>query len=222
LIRRRAAWSAVLERIFPQTKKPILVHPVTTETGFEAVNNPGLLAANTAQTGHHESSKNRLWQLPLEVLKRDSCYLNLEPWYEGIRDRFFGEDQLFAYWVSMLSGAASHCYGAHGIWNAGDGGFLAHWGGQTFDEAVRLSTPALLGLSHGQYIMRDFREGISYYRTEGKNLLTIERRNNDRWVRFHPDASRLQEVPEGKIWRPMNGTFEEQPPSKGPVVVFKD
>lgn len=53
-------------------------------------------------------------------------------------DRFvFESDQIFAFWVSMLSGASAYC----GIWNVGDGNFLAHWGRRTFREAKKPTVP---------------------------------------------------------------------------------
>ena len=142
---RKRAWSQVLETIAPLTNKPIIIHPNPNETGFDCVENPHLLAANTAQTGHTQDARPRLHQLPMaHTSVHDSAgrgYINLEPWYEGIRNSFYAADQLYAYWVSMLAGAISHCYGAHGVWNVGDGAFLNHWGSQTFSEALSLDTP---------------------------------------------------------------------------------
>jgi len=85
--KRRSDWSFVLETISQRTNKPLIVHPTSDETGCEAVSNPELLSANTVQTGHDARAKNRLWQLPLALLKNDDIhkgYINLEPWYEGI------------------------------------------------------------------------------------------------------------------------------------------
>ena len=142
---RRRAWSIVLDYVSRNTEKPILIHPLPDETGFEVVENPHLLAANTAQSGHSQSSRPRLLDLPLNhfALKDPAGrgFINLEPWYEGIQDQFWMNDQLYAYWVSMLAGASSYCYGAHGIWNVGDGNFLNHWGKQTFEQALSLDTP---------------------------------------------------------------------------------
>jgi hypothetical protein len=56
-----------------------------------------LLAANTAQTGHDINARNRLWRLPLALLKDDRThrgFINLEPWYEGIKDQFWAADQI--------------------------------------------------------------------------------------------------------------------------------
>src|SRR5206468_3725832 len=114
-----------------------------------------LLWMHTFQTGHEESSRESLLQLHQRRRCRDvghrNAWINLEPWYEGIRERFGLEDQLFAYWICLLSGAAGHCYGAHGVWNAGDGDFLAHWGRRSYSVAVRSATPAILGRTHATW-----------------------------------------------------------------------
>jgi len=221
LEKRRQAWSFVLEKISSKTVQPIIIHPTAEETGYEAVSNPELLSANTAQTGHDAGSRNRLWQLPLALLKHDRTqrgFVNLEPWYEGIKNQFWTQDQMFSYWVTMLAGAMSYCYGAHGIWNVGDGQFLAHWGKQTFAQALALDTPRLLGLSHKQYLQRRDPKGETFYRTE-KELITIGR---NKVAQFFPDVARADRVPAGKIWLPLSGTFTETLPPKGQVVIFLD
>ena len=222
---RRDAWSFVLERISNNTHKPIIVHPTVDETGFEAVHNPELLSANTIQTGHDARAKNRLWQLPLTLLEDDPAgkgLINLEPWYEGIKDRFWSKDQMFSYWVTMLAGAKAYCYGAHGIWNVGDGEFLAHWGEQTFAQAMDLDTPRLLGLSHKQYLLRSQVKGEVFYQVEGDELRTIGLKAGKNLIQFFPDIARAREVPSGKLWLPLEGTFADALPLQGQLVVFRE
>ena len=223
--KRRNAWSFVLDKIAQRTNKPIIIHPIPGETGYEAVSNPELLSVNTVQTGHDARARNRLWQLPLALLKNNRAhggYINLEPWYEGIRDQFWAEDQLFSYWVTMLAGATSYCYGAHGIWNVGDGKFLAHWGKQTFAQARTLDTPRLLGLSHEQYLLRSDHGSEAFYQTAGKELVTIGRKAGSQAIQFFPDVAKAPHVPAGKMWLPLEGIFTEVVPSKGQVVIFSD
>ena len=222
LEQRRKVWSSVLETISQKTNRPIIVHPTPDETGYEAVCNPELLSANTVQTGHTASARNRLWQLPLAHRNRypHVGFINLEPWYEGICDQFGTEDQLFAYWATMLAGAISYCYGAHGIWNVGDGKFLAHWGKQTFDQALALDTPRLLGLSHQQYLAWGDFQGTVFYQTAGAELITLSRKQGSKMIQFLPDVARFKGVPRGKIWLPLQGAFASQVPARGPVVVF--
>lgn len=222
---RRNAWSLVLEKVSQRTSKPVIIHPTSDETGYEAVSNPELLSANTVQTGHDARTRNRLWQLPLALLKNDHSrkgYINLEPWYEGIRDQFWAEDQMYSYWTTMLAGATSYCYGAHGIWNVGDGEFLAHWGKQTFAEALALDTPRLLGLSHAQYLLRSDGKGETFHQTAGEELITIGREARGTSIQFFPNVARANHIPAGKIWLPLKGTFSEVLPPKGQVVIFLD
>jgi hypothetical protein len=220
---RRQDWGFVLETIVPHTNHPIIIHPTRGEPSDKAVTNADLLAAHTAQTGHDYGVRKELWQLPLKLLKTGSTkpYINLEPWYEGILNQFGAEDQLFAYWVSMLAGAASHCYGAHGIWNVGDGRFLAHWGQQTFEQATVLDTPRLLGLSHEQYRQWDVSDGQTFYETSRGQLTVIGRQTQDKTVRFFPDVALATQSLTGKIWRPLEGCYADEPPNSGPVVVFQ-
>ncbi len=225
LEKRRDDWSFVLETISQRTDKPVIVHPVSYETGYEAVANPQLLSANTVQTGHDASARNRLWRQPLALLKDDPAhkgFINLEPWYEGICDQFWAEDQMFAYWVTMLAGATGYCYGAHGIWNVGDGEFLAHWGKQTFAQAMALDTPRLLGLSHKQYLLRWHHQGETFYQTVGDELITIGRKAGGKVIQFFPEVGRASYVPGGKIWLPLEGVFAERLPPHGQIVIFRD
>lgn len=221
---RRQAWSRVLDSIARLTEKPILVHPNPHETGFDCVDNPQLLAANTAQTGHSLDARPRLHQLPLaHTAAHDPAgrgYINLEPWYEGIRDKFFAVDQLYAYWVSMLAGAISHCYGAHGIWNVGDGEFLGHWGSQTFAQALALDTPRLLGLSHRlitPYL--EHKAEVHLQEEEGK-LVCLEKVVEGVTFTFIPEIRRVKTIPHGQFWLPLAGHYAPHLPEQGQVVII--
>lgn len=221
---RRAQWDVVLGRLASQTQRPIIVHPTANETGFESVNRPELLSANTAQTGHDQATRERIWRLPLSLLGDDEAtvYINLEPWYEGIGDNFWTADQLFAYWASMAAGAASHGYGAHGIWNVGDGRFLAHWGGQTFDAARQLGTPRLLGLSHQQMMAWRSRQDRIENAADlvAGELVALVSRGTAGTLTFYPEIGRASDVPEGQIWLPLEGAFAGTLPASGQVVVI--
>ena len=221
--KRRDDWSFVLERIAQNTEKPIMVHPTPGETGYKVVSNPGLLSINTVQTGHDISARNHLWRLPLTLVEDSWAQrgiINLEPWYEGIKDQFGVKDQMFSYWVSMLAGTTGYCYGAHGVWNAGDGKFLAHWGKQTLAQALSLDTPRLLGLSHRQYQLHSRPGSKAFYYTSGEELITIGRKAGEKVIQFFPDVARARHVPRGRVWLPLEGTFAEALPSQGQVVIF--
>lgn len=219
LNKRRQLWSQVLAEVSQITRRPLIIHTLPQELSDKVVNNPELLAATTTQTGHSELMRSQLWQCPLS--HSGEPFINLEPWYEGIRDAFGPKDQLYAYWASMLAGSQSYCYGAHGIWNVGDGRFLAQWGSQTFAEAAALDTPRLLGLSHQCYLDFGCTAGQPFYEAKDNQLLTIGRRNGDWLVQFFPDIAQATAVPEGQIWLPQQGSWAETLPGSGQVVIFK-
>jgi len=221
---RRNKWSRVLTHVSSLTDKPIFIHVLPNITSKEAVNNPKLLDAITVQTGHSDTTRRLLWELPLESVRQnpDKPFINLEPWYEGITGRFKVEDQLYAYWASMMAGAYAYCYGAHGVWNAGDGKFLAHWGKQTLGEAMKLKTPQLIGASHKLFIESGF-AGYSQVEVEEKDgeLVKISRSNNKgAMVTYIPDTSLVDELPEGDIFLPLRGELVKTSPRVGQVVII--
>lgn len=223
---RKRAWSRVLDSIAVLTEKPFIIHPLPRDMGFECVDHSHLLAANTAQTGHTSESRSRLYRLPLAHSAMNDIaargFINLEPWYEGILGMFYGEDQLFAYWSSMLAGAISFCYGAHGIWNAGDGAFLNHWGNQTFSAALALDTPRLLGVSHRLFKPYLGQPAKVNFLEEKGTLLSIERRFFQGSIIFIPEAALVSDHPDGTYWLPMKGVFTENYPAGGQVVIFQN
>ncbi|WP_007515914.1 DUF4038 domain-containing protein [Pseudofrankia saprophytica] len=236
---RRAGWDQVLGALAASTDRPVLAHVVPGETSADALDRADLLAAVTVQTGHDQASRPLLWEWPARVARRfpGRPFINLEPWYEGIRDDFGPADQLFAYWVSMLAGAAAYCYGAHGMWNAGDGSFLAHWGKQSLDTAAALPTPGLLGASHRVLLRHGFPDpgGVTTVDAAGGTLRSITRARADGSgaVTFYPDASLVPDGPRARVrarpaardgdgwyFAPDQGEPVAQPPGRGPIVLL--
>ncbi len=221
---RRNKWSRVLSHISSMTDRPIFIHVLPDMTSEEAVRNPHLLDAVTVQTGHSENTRRLLWELPIESTKQnpDKPFVNLEPWYEGITGRFRTEDQLYAYWASMMAGAYAYCYGAHGVWNAGDGKFLAHWGKQTLGEAVRLKTPQLIGTSHKLFIESGFTDypRVEVEEKDGELVKITRSDRNGANVVYIPDVSLVDELPEGNIFSPVRGELVKALPKSGQVVII--
>ncbi len=228
---RVAAWSAVLADVAPRTARPFLLHPIPPDRSDRCVNNPELLAALGVQTGHSEQRRAALWSAPRKALDEHpgAFFVNLEPWYEGIRDRFGPADQLYAYWASMMAGARAHCYGAHGIWNAGDGVFLGHWGGQTFEQALALDTPRMIGLSHR--VFQEHGIGDLPLRTfthTGPDLHAIHRTDDaGRTAAFYPDTARLSAAQRAealqvgaRCFLPLAGAWSDTLPEQGMAVVL--
>lgn len=223
-MQRHKKWSTVLQAVSDITNKPIMIHVLSNMTSQEAVNNPELLDLVTVQTGHSLETKQLLWKLPLKNQKNNpkSRFINLEPWYEGITGRFKTDDQLYAYWTSMMAGAYAYCYGAHGIWNVGDGKFLSHWGKQTLNQALKLDTPKLIGLSHSLFSKYNF---FNYKRVEveekNSELIKITRSDeNSNFVTYIPEITKINNIPAGKIFSPTKGKFIKKTPESGQIVII--
>lgn len=224
LEKRKKDWNYILEKVSDFSTRPFLIHTTPDTSGYEFIKNHDLLAANTVQTGHEYSTKNLLWRLPYNFISKNpkKNFINLEPWYEGIKNQFWAEDQLFSYWVSMLSGSSSYCYGAHGIWNVGDGKFLAQWGKQTFKKALASDTPRLIGLSHKEYVSRKIQKGETFFKARRDVLITIGKKFGDKAIHYFPEISLVNDIPSGKIWLPLKGFYVKKIPSKGQVVIFSN
>jgi hypothetical protein len=220
---RRARWTQVLNHLSALTTRPIIVHPIPDESGFQAIETPALLAADSFQSGHHPSSRDRLLDLHSEAA-RDGAghWINLEPWYEGIHDQFVGVDQLFAYCVCMATGAIGHCYGAHGIWNAGDGQFLSHWGRQTFDEALALDAPRRIGALHREVRSFGLTGGTPVTSRDPAGGVTIVRTHGTRTLEFVSDARLATSPAAGRVWAVEEARYVSEWPAGGPVIVFRD
>lgn len=217
---RREKWTSVLESVRGVTDRPFLVHPVPSESGFQAVNRPDLLSADTFQTGHSYDTRRRLAHLATEAARDGAAaWINLEPWFEGLRGEFWGDDQLFAYWVTVLTGAMGFCYGAQGIWNVGDGSFLRHWGTQTFEQACALGTPRLLGASHQLFMGSQVYNGSTHSLVREGQLVGIERATNTARLTFFADAAFVDRS--GRAFSPRLGRFIASLPATGPVVIVE-
>jgi hypothetical protein len=199
-------WFALTSRL---DERPILVHTTSAIDGFRAVDDPGPLAANSFHTGHARAAEPEFWRRPLasRAAHPGRPVVNLEPWYEGIRGRFGLEDQVRALWMSVGAGAAALCYGAHGVWNVGDGAFLAHWGAQGFDAALGLGTPAVLGAT---YRMLDRLGALSWPEAaamvEGRRLVKLRRADGaGRFLDYYPDAADLAPGAPGRAFDPLTG-----------------
>jgi hypothetical protein len=147
--RQIAEWLQVYKEVKKTTRLPVICHTTPNMDSWSISRD---FSAITVQTGHSERSRSCLWMLPMKYSFSKKPFINLEPWYEGISNSFFESDQIFAFWVSILSGASAYCYGSHGIWNVGDGNFLAHWGRRTFQEAKKSAVPLKIGKSNRLFL----------------------------------------------------------------------
>ncbi|MEM1416564.1 MAG: DUF4038 domain-containing protein [Myxococcota bacterium] len=220
---RSDAWTAVLEELARSTKRPLLVHPTADRRGRASVGRPDLLAAETVHTSHARQAAPRIWREAQAGSAGGRAFYNLEPWYEGILDDFRTADQLHAYWASMSCGASGHAYGAHGIWNAGDGRFLAHWGTQSWDEARALPTGALLGESHRLVqALGAAAWPVARVEARGDELVSATRAAPDgRRLTFVPAVEAAASWPPAdEVFLPLEGRRTAALPASGPAVLL--
>lgn len=208
-------WSEVLESVAKQTDKPLLLHPAAGYHSHNSVKNPQHLSAVTAYTGHFQAARASLWREPERLRKAypGVPYINLESWYEGIKNTFGTADQIFSFWVSMLSGAVAHCYGAQGIWNVGraDDNFLNYWGSQTYDDAIRLKTPELM--------VKSYKELVSFLSGEKGERFSLKTKRNElaeigmetasgKQIFYYPNTALMNEIQSGDAyWDPLLGEY---------------
>ena len=122
----------------------------------------------------------------------------------------------------MMAGAHSYCYGAHSIWNAGDGKFLAHWGKQTMGEAMRLKTPQLLGVSHKLFLDSNFAgyPQVEVEEKQGEMIKITRSRGDGKFVVYIPNVSLVNRLPEGDIFSPARGELVKTTPESGQIVII--
>ncbi len=113
------AWSDIARSVRSTDPfgRPFTVHP--TRSGRAQVDDPSLLDFEMLQTGHLgfstladtvdmiERARATKPRLPLLVAEAN---------YEGEYGSSLEDVQRYLFWMSMMSGAMGHTYGAHGIW----------------------------------------------------------------------------------------------------------
>ena len=151
------AWSDVARsvRSLDPFGRPFTVHP--TRSGRAQVDDPSLLDFEMLQTGHLgfttladtvdmiESTRAAEPRLPLLVAEAN---------YEGEYGSSLEDVQRYLFWMSMLSGAMGHTYGAHGIWQVnrpdrpyGPSPHGLTYGDRSWQEASELPGARQVGLA---------------------------------------------------------------------------
>ena len=134
---------------------PVTIHPST--AARHTVDDPSVLDFDMLQTGHGDRrSLPNTVKLALESYATEPRMpmLNSEVCYEGIGEQCRQEVQRLMFWVSVLSGACGHTYGANGIWQVnrreqpyGPSPHGMAWGNTPWDEAAQLPGSMQLGLA---------------------------------------------------------------------------
>jgi hypothetical protein len=135
---------------------PVTVHPCGGCAARDMISDD-LLDFDMLQTGHSDRAS-----LPTTVDCAVSSYariptkpvINAEVCYEGIGEACRQEVQRLMFWVSVLSGAAGHTYGANGIWQLnrrdapyGPSPHGMSWGDAPWEDAYRLPGARQLALA---------------------------------------------------------------------------
>lgn len=157
----RQGWTelAAFVRAIDPFHNPVTIHP--TRFGREQVEDASLLDFEMLQTGHggRESIPNTVNSV-VESLRREPRLpvLVAEVNYEGIFDDSRDNVQRMCFWMSMLSGAAGHTYGANGIWQVntreqpfGPSPHGRSWGDTPWEDAYQL--PGSVQLGHGKHLL---------------------------------------------------------------------
>jgi len=140
-------WQRVAEHIKTRDSIHLLTVHIQSRTSARSLfQSPAWLDINSIQSGHSYDSLQFMIDEISKESEKSMPIINLEPWYEGIRDSFYGRDQLVAHWACMLSGAAGHSYEAHGIWQMADGDdFQGHWGNSNWNKSMKFEGATLVG-----------------------------------------------------------------------------
>lgn len=145
-----AGWSKIGTMIhqLDDHRHLITAHPHIQRTAAQIFAHPSWLDINTIQSGHSHESAAYLVSQALES-SGQGVFINLEPWYEGIRQDFYAKHQRYAFWMSVLAGAKGHTYGADGLWNmrTREQPFLSHWGQTDWQTALNQPGSTQLGLA---------------------------------------------------------------------------
>jgi len=179
-------WTRVLTYISSHDPyhRIITAHPHRPLGAFELFGNSSHLTLDAIQSGHSLESVSYILQ-KLKTSKKP--VINLEPWYEGIAGNFDAYFQRVAFWYSLLSGAAGHGYGAHGVWQMSDGdNFMRHWG--VSDYKTARDYPGLLEIGNAKKFLQD---NIDWYTLQPDTTLFSYTAKAD--TRFVPIASKTHD-----------------------------
>jgi len=133
---------------------PVTIHPGG--SAREQVADLDLLDIDILQTGHsgYDSMPNTVERITQSVAAEPTLpVIDSEVCYEGIGDASRQQVQRNAFWMSMLSGACGHTYGANGIWQVntmekpyGPSPHGMAWGNTPWEEAYQLPGSAQVAL----------------------------------------------------------------------------
>lgn len=135
--------------------------------------------------------------------------LNGEPSYEGIAGSNWEDIQRAQFWTHMLSGAAGHTYGAHGVWAMNTEKFPGQYSGSApyWKDAKAFSGSRFVGA--GAKLLRSLEWWTLVPRPD---LVTPHQDADDRWAPYAAelaDGTRLVYVPSYAFYSGTGLTFRE-------------
>lgn len=146
--KRLERWECIAEYIksIDKYNRPLFVHTTPRFLAGELFGHPKWLDIDSIQSGHEKDNINFMVNSILKASAK-RMIIDLEPWYEGLRDVFDDSDIRYAFWACILSGAKGHAYGAHGLWQMSKKGenYLGHWGASDWKKALRFQGAVQLG-----------------------------------------------------------------------------
>ncbi len=180
----KEGWTDVVRHIrsVDPFERPVTIHPTTMESSQAMVGDPSALDFSMILGGHSGWHSLKVMAGVFEKVMREEARMPLligEACYEGIAGDCGPDVQRFAFWSSMLSGAAGHTYGANGIWQVnrrqepfGASPSGLNWGTTPWEEAMRQQGSGDVGLG------RELLERYEWWRFEP----------HPEWIMPHADA----------------------------------
>lgn len=180
LRRRLKKWDEVakhIKKIDPHHHL-LTVHVQSQQSARQLFHDPSWLDINSIQSGHSKDRAAFMIETILHESKKSRPVINLEPWYEGILNNFGAQEQRYAFWTCILSGAKGHTYGAHGVWQMAtkDDNFMNHWGHSNWEEAIKYQGAEQLGRA------KKFLEKFAWWRLSPCFELV-----SPPWTKLNPD-----------------------------------
>jgi hypothetical protein len=136
----------------------ITIHSIPGVQPWEVLDDDSLVDFWFLQTGHQGLDRvERAVNAVDEALARQPPrpVINGEPSYEGIAGSNWQDVQRFLFWSHLLSGAAGHSYGAHGIWGFNTAEYPGFYSGLAPTWHVAADFPGSAQVGIGRRLLLD-------------------------------------------------------------------
>jgi len=201
-------WTAVCRYIHEVDpfKRPLTLHPAYRVPTRASVTDPLLVDFELLQTGHgmHEVIAPTADQVrAAREAKPPVPVIDGEPSYENLNNQIPADVCRACFWVSMMSGAAGHTYGANGIWQVnapgrpyGNSPPGNNWGTLGWPEAMKLPGSTQVALGKKLLVQYDWR--LLEPRAEAARWAPDAGQKEGPWAAAIADKVRIVYVPAPK------------------------